>query len=77
MVSYDPMKQMINSHLASPPEQKMIQDYPFLPEGKQRIWEFVATPKGRETMKQVLPSILSCLCLPGDLQSARKRVQNF
>ncbi len=47
----------------------MIQDYLSSPEGRQGICEFVATAKGRETMKQVLPSILSCLCLPKDIPS--------
>lgn len=69
MVSFDPMKGMITSYLASPQGQEMIREYLSSPEGERGICEFVATPKGRETMKQVLPSILSCLALPGDLQS--------
>ena len=69
LASIDPMKQMITSYLASPPGQKMIQDYLSSPEGKKGICEFTSTKRGRETMKEVLPSILSCLALPGDLQS--------
>jgi len=69
LVSFDPMKGMITSYLASPQGQEMIREYLSSPEGERGICEFVATPKGRETMKQVLPSILSCLALPGDLQS--------
>ncbi len=59
LASYDPMKQMITSYLASQPGQKMIQDYLSSPEGKKGICEFTSTKKGRETMKEVLPSILS------------------
>jgi len=69
LASIDPMKSLITSYLASPPGQKMIQDYLSSPEGKRGICEFTSTKIGRETMKEVLPSILSCLALPGDLQS--------
>ncbi|MCK9593650.1 MAG: hypothetical protein M0Q91_16735 [Methanoregula sp.] len=69
MASYDPMKSMITSYLASPPGQKMIQEYLSSPEGKKGICEFTSTKRGRETMKEVLPNILSCLALPKDIQS--------
>jgi hypothetical protein len=69
LASYDPMKGMITSYLASPMGQEMIRDYLSSPEGQKAICEFVATEKGRQAMKHVLPSILSCLLLPPELQS--------
>jgi 3-deoxy-D-manno-octulosonic-acid transferase len=48
----------------------MIRDYLSSPEGQQAICEFAGTQKGREALKNVLPSILSCLYMPVDLQSA-------
>ena len=68
LASYDPMNQMITTYLVSPPGQKMIQDYLSSPEGKRGICEFTSTKRGRETMKEVIPNILSCLALPKDLQ---------
>jgi len=47
----------------------MVREYLASPEGQRVMCEFVNTPKGRETMKQVLPYILSCMSLPPDLQS--------
>jgi hypothetical protein len=47
----------------------MVKEYLSSPEGQQAICEFAATQKGREALKNVLPSVLSCLCLPPDIQS--------
>jgi hypothetical protein len=69
LASYDPIKQMITSYLASPPGQEMIREYLSSPEGQKAICEFTSTKKGRAVMKKVLPSILSCLLLPADIQS--------
>lgn len=68
-MAYDPMKQMITSYLASPQGQEMIRAYLSSPEGQKAICEFTSTKQGRQAMKNVLPGILSCLCLPADLQS--------
>ncbi len=68
-LAYDPLKGMITSYLASPQGQEMIREYLSSPEGQKAICEFTSTKKGRQAMKHVLPSILSCLCLPADLQS--------
>ncbi len=73
MASYDPMKGMITSYLASPQGQEMIRDYLSSPEGQKAICEFTSTIKGRAVMKKVLPSILSCLLLPADVQSTVAR----
>jgi len=69
LVSFDPKKGMITSYLASPQGQEMIREYLSSPEGQKAICEFTSTKKGREAMKQVLPGVLSCLCLPADLQT--------
>ena len=69
VVTIDPMKGMITSYLASPQGQEMIRNYLSSPEGQKAICEFVTTPKGREVMKQILPGILGCMALPGELQS--------
>lgn len=68
-LAYNPMKQMITSYLASPQGQEMIREYLSSPEGQKAICEFTSTKKGRTVMKKVLPSILSCLLLPADIQS--------
>jgi hypothetical protein len=69
LAGIDPMKGMITSYLASPKGQEMIQNYLSSPEGQKAICEFTSTEKGRATMKNILPSILSCLCLPAEIQS--------
>jgi len=68
-LAYDPMKHMITTYLASPQGQEMIREYLSSPEGQKAICEFTSTKKGRAVMKKVLPSILSCLLLPADIQS--------
>ena len=65
--------QMITSYLASPQGQEMIRNYLSSPEGQKAICEFTSTKKGRAVMKNVLPSILSCLLLPEDIQSTVTR----
>jgi hypothetical protein len=55
LAGIDPMGGIVTSYLKSP-------------QGQQAICEFATSPNNRETMKQVLPGILSCMSLPQDLQ---------